>query len=103
MATVARPRYTYADYLAVEMMGPGKHEFFNGDIYAMSGGTEDHSALAANTIAALVRAVGEGPCRVHSSDLRIYVEAVGMAAFPDASVLLRGSRAARRQPRCDGV
>ncbi|HEX4451284.1 MAG TPA: Uma2 family endonuclease [Kofleriaceae bacterium] len=86
MAT-ARPRHTYADYLGVEMMKPGKHEFFNGEIYAMSGGSEDHAALAVKLTVALDRAVGDGPCRVYSSDLRIYVEAVGMAAFPDASVL----------------
>jgi Uma2 family endonuclease len=53
----------------------------------MAGGSEDHSALAANVVAALVAAVGDRPCRVHTSDLRIYVEAVGLATFPDGSVI----------------
>jgi Uma2 family endonuclease len=89
MATPGRPRhrYTYAQYVALEQDSPTKHEFFDGEIYAMAGGSEDHSALAANVVAALVGAVGDRPCRVHTSDLRIYVEAVGLATFPDGSVI----------------
>jgi len=89
MATPGRPRhrYTYAQYVALERDSPTKHEFFDGEIYAMAGGSEDHSALAANVVAALVGALGDRPCRVHTSDLRIYVEAVGLATFPDGSVI----------------
>lgn len=89
MVTPGRPRhrYTYAQYVALERDSSTKHEFFDGEIYAMAGGSEDHSALAANVIAALVGAVGDRPWRVHTSDLRIYVEAVGLATFPDGSVI----------------
>ena len=80
-------RYTYAQYCGVEQDSPIKHEFLDGEIYAMAGGTEDHSALAANVIVALGAALGDRPCRVHTSDLRIYVEAAGLATFPDASVV----------------
>jgi Uma2 family endonuclease len=80
-------RYTYADYVGLEMYSQTKHEYFDGEIYAMAGGTEDDSALAANVVAALVTSVGARPCRVHTSDLRIYVEAVGLATFPDGAVI----------------
>ena len=80
-------RYTYADYVALEMDSTTKHEFFDGEIYAMAGGSEEHSALAAATVHALVNAVGNRFCRVHTSDLRIYIEAVGLATFPDVSVI----------------
>ncbi len=80
-------RYTYAQYVALERESPTKHEFFDGEIYAMAGGSEDHSALALNVLAALLAAVGDRPCRVHTSDLRIYIEAVGLATFPDGSVI----------------
>ncbi len=82
-----RHRYTYAQYVALERSSPTKHEFFDGEIYAMAGGSEDHSALAANVLAALVSAIADRPCRAHTSDLRIYVEAVGLATFPDGSVI----------------
>jgi Uma2 family endonuclease len=80
-------RYTYADYVALEMVSSGKHEFLDGEIYGMAGGSEEHSALAAEMVRLLGNAVGDRPCRVHTSDLRVYVEAAGLATFPDASVI----------------
>jgi Uma2 family endonuclease len=80
-------RYTYAQYVALENRSDTKHEFFDGEIYAMAGGTAEHSALAAEVLRALGNAIEGRPCRVHTSDLRIYVEAVGLATFPDGSVI----------------
>jgi Uma2 family endonuclease len=80
-------RYTYADYVALEQTSPTKHEFFDGEIYAMAGGSEEHSALAAEVLRALGNALGASTCRVHTSDLRIYVETAGLATFPDGSVI----------------
>jgi Uma2 family endonuclease len=80
-------RYTYTDYVAVERDSPIKHEFLDGEIYAMSGGTAEHAALAAETLYVLMSAVRDKPCRVFTSDLRIYVESVGLATFPDGSVI----------------
>ena len=80
-------RYTYADYVALELESPTKHEFLDGEIYAMAGGSEEHSALTAAVLRALGNAVGDRRCRVHTSDLRIYVESVGLATFPDGSVI----------------
>lgn len=87
--SLARPvhRYTYADYVALELSSPTKHEFLGGEIYAMAGGSEEHSALAAEVLRLLGNAVGERPCRVHTSDLRIYVEAAGLATFPDGAII----------------
>jgi Uma2 family endonuclease len=80
-------RYVYADYVALERTSPTKHEFLNGEIYAMAGGSEEHSALAAEVLRALGNAIGDRPSRVHTSDLRIYVEDPGLATFPDGSVI----------------
>lgn len=80
-------RYTYAEYVALEDSSPTKHEFLDGEIYAMAGGSEDHSALAAEVLRLLGNAAADRPCRVHTSDLRVYVEARGLATFPDGSVI----------------
>jgi Uma2 family endonuclease len=80
-------RYTYADYVALEAVSPTKHEYLDGEIYAMAGGSEEHSALAAEVLRVLGNAVVDQPCRVHTSDLRIYVEGVGLATFPDGTVI----------------
>lgn len=80
-------RYTYADYFALELSSTTKHEFLDGEIYAKARGTEEHSALAAEVLRALGNAIGDRPCRAHTSDLRIYVEAIGLATFPDGTVI----------------
>ncbi len=80
-------RYTYAEYVALETYSPTKHEFLDGEIYAMAGGSDEHAALASRIGWALNNAVGERRCRVYTSDLRLYVEAVRLATFPDALVV----------------
>ena len=80
-------RYTYADYVALEQTSSTKHEFLGGEIYAMVGGSEEHSALSAEILRLLGNALGDRPCRAHTSDLRVYVESVGLATFPDGAVI----------------
>ena len=81
-------RYIYAQYCVVELDNPSqKHEFFDGEIYAMAGGTADHSRLASEVLRTLGNVLADGPCQTHTSDLRLYIEAVGMATFPDGSVV----------------
>ncbi|MEP7052101.1 MAG: Uma2 family endonuclease [Pseudomonadota bacterium] len=78
--------YTYRDYLDVEDGSNVKHEFFNGEIYAMAGGTPEHAALAMAIGASLLAQVKDS-CRVYGADLRIRVLATGLATYPDVSVI----------------
>lgn len=83
---LSRPPLTYAEYVAFERSAPTKHEYVNGEIFAMSGGTADHSALAMNAGAILVAALRGSPCRPYTSDLRVRTgDDVG--AYPDLSVV----------------
>ncbi len=63
-----------------------KHEFLDGEIYAMAGGTILHAALSASTMAALHRHLG-ARCRLYSSDLRVRVRATGLATYPDVTMV----------------
>ena len=81
------PRYTWQDYLRIEESSDVKHEFFDGQIYAMAGGTVEHSALAVALTVALSNQLRGDPCRVFNSDLRIRVEATGLATYPDVSIV----------------
>lgn len=83
-------QYTYADYVGLEMFSVTKHEFLDGEIYPIVNLSEEHSALSAAMVATLRSAIGDRPCLAHTSDLRIYVESVGLATFPDASVICGG-------------
>lgn len=82
-----RYRHSFADYLAIEEMSPVKHEFLNGDIFAMAGGTPEHAALCAALIVQLGSFLRGGRCRVYTADLRVRVTATGLATYPDAAVI----------------
>jgi Uma2 family endonuclease len=80
-------RYTYAEYLDLEEASNSKHEFLDGEIYAMAGGTPEHAALAAALTIAVGSSLRGGPCRAYSSDLRVRVLATGLATYPDLTVI----------------
>ena len=87
VAPVRLHRYTYGEYLALEDAANVRHEFLEGEIYAMAGGPPEHAAICVNVGASLnVQLRGKG-CRVHSSDLRIRVLETGLATYPDVSVV----------------
>lgn len=78
--------FSYGEYLALEASSDARHEWYDGVVYAMAGGTLDHSALCASMIAALSVALAGKPCRVFTSDGRVRVKATGLATYPDVSV-----------------
>lgn len=82
-----RHRHTFADYLAVEEVARVKHEYLDGEIFAMAGGTPEHAALAAAITTTLGEQLRGGPCRVYSSDLRVRILATGLATYPDVTVV----------------
>ena len=79
--------YTYAEYLAHEAASNVKHEYLDGEIYAMAGGSPEHAELAMAVGASLRTQLRGRPCRVFSSDLRIRVASTGLATYPDVSVV----------------
>jgi Uma2 family endonuclease len=79
--------YTYADYLGHEQASNVKHEYLDGEIYAMVGGTPEHASLAMLIGSALLAQLKGKPCRVFSSDLRIRVVETGLTTYPDVSVV----------------
>ncbi len=76
----------YASYLSAEAASPTKHEWVDGHVYAMAGGTLAHGELAVAVASELRAMLGAGPCRVYSSDVRVRVLASGLATYPDVSV-----------------
>jgi Uma2 family endonuclease len=80
-------RYTYQDYVWLEEESSTRHEFLEGEIVAMAGGTPEHAAMAAEVIGQLREGLQGNPCRVFSSDLGVRVLATGLATYPDATVV----------------
>jgi Uma2 family endonuclease len=91
MSTSARRvHYTYAEYLTLEDESSVRHEYLDGEIYAMAGGSPDHAALAAALIRILGSSVPPG-CRVFTSGLRVRI-------WPPASPPIRTPRSSAEGP-----
>lgn len=87
MSSTARcVHYAYEEYLALEDGNSTRHEYFDGEIYAMAGGTPDHAALAGAAIRILGNGLPRG-CRVFTSDLRVRVVETGLSTYPDGAVI----------------
>ena len=82
-----RIRYERSEYLALEASSNVKHEFLDGQIYGVAGGTPEHAALAAALIGLLFGQLRHGRCRIHDSDLRVRVLATGLTTYPDATIV----------------
>jgi Uma2 family endonuclease len=92
--TARRVHYTYEQYVGLEEESSIRHEYLDGEIYAMAGGSPDHAALAAVVISLLRPQLPRG-CRVFTSDLRVRIPATGLSTYPDAAIVCgRTTRAA---------
>jgi Uma2 family endonuclease len=85
---VARRCYSFADYLEVEELSPNvKHEFVDGEILAMAGGTVEHAALATGMGTLLGAQLRGTACRPYSSDLRIRIESANVGTYADLAII----------------
>ena len=85
MAEVIR-QMTVEDYLALDETSDIRNEYIDGELYPMTGGTNNHSAIIAYTIAALVNLLVDADCTVRSSDMRVRVDDTKYV-YPDVSVI----------------
>lgn len=95
----AAPRVTMTpeEYLVFERSSEQKHEYADGEIFAMSGGTREHSLIAQNFARELGNALIERTCEVHGSDLKIAVLATSRYFYPDVFVVCGEPRFADKQ------
>jgi len=77
----------YAEYCVLQREATVKHEYVAGEVFAMTGGTLEHSRIAMQLGRLLGNALEGGPCRVLSADARIRIEAADVDTYPDLSVV----------------
>jgi len=82
-----KPFLTSEHYLALERQSETRHEYFDGEVFAMSGGSRAHSRLIVNLIKDLGNALVDRPYEVLGSDMRVKVQATELYTYPDVSVV----------------
>jgi Uma2 family endonuclease len=75
------------EYLAFERAAEEKHEYADGEIFAMSGGSLAHSTIGANLVGELRNALAGKGCRVLNSEMRVRIAASRRYVYPDGSVV----------------
>lgn len=80
------PLIEVADYLAGEAVSSIKHEYVDGEVFAMAGASEEHATIAGNVFALLRAHVRGGPCRVYMADMKLRVERAQAYFYPDCFV-----------------
>lgn len=87
MTVAAKTLITPEEYLARERLAETKSEYFDGEVFAMAGGSRAHSRIAVNVASALDNQLGERPCEVFNSDMRVRAGAAGPYSYPDVTVV----------------
>lgn len=78
-------KYTYKEYLDIDQQSALKHEFYYGDVYAMTGGTLRHTEIIANLVAVLRPKMKLRGCKVYP-EARLEAKHEEVYFFPDVMV-----------------
>jgi Uma2 family endonuclease len=87
MFGVPEEKYTLEEYLELEKNSEERYEFFDGEVFAMSGGSPDHARLSGGVYALLDRELEDGDCEAFNSEMRIKVPTALPYRYPDVSVV----------------
>jgi Uma2 family endonuclease len=86
MSTQPKSHLTPEQYLQIERRADFRSEYFQGEMFAMSGAREPH-LLVVTALVALLYGSLKGRCRVYSNDMRVLVSPTGLYTYPDIVVV----------------
>lgn len=92
MGLPAETYITPEDYLRAERQAETKHEYYDGEIFAMAGASETHVSVVSNLVFLLMSQLRKKPCKVYANDLRVRVSETGLYTYPDVVVLCKEGR-----------
>lgn len=84
------PKYNYvsvADYLTMERSSLEKHEYYRGEVFAMSGASWNHNVIARNVNTIVLPILKGKSCSMYGSDLRIHIPENTLYTYPDFSII----------------
>jgi Uma2 family endonuclease len=74
-------------YLEMENAADEKHEYYKGEIFAMSGAKVPHNIIAGNLFAMLFNRLKGKKCKPFNSDQRIHIPSNSLFTYPDISII----------------
>jgi Uma2 family endonuclease len=92
MAANPERRYTLEEYLELERISEERFEFWDGEVFCMSGASQAHDRIIVNFIVNLSTRLDSTECRLFSSDMRIKVPSAPPYRYADLSALCGEAR-----------
>ena len=92
MAAQPRPHLSVEEYLELERTSEVRHEYYDGEIFAIVGASESHALIVSNLVLSFGTQLRGGSCRVYSNDMRVQVAHTGLYTYPDLVVLCEEPR-----------
>jgi Uma2 family endonuclease len=81
-----KPHFSPEEYLAWEAEQVEKHEYVNGEVFAMAGAAEGHNTVSLNVAMALRQHLKGSPCRTFMADMKVQADADNAFFYPDVVV-----------------
>jgi Uma2 family endonuclease len=82
-----KKRYSIAEYLEMEKEADQKHEYYQGELFAMSGAKVQHNIIVSNLLTGLGIKLKGSSCRPFNSDQRIHIPQNTLFTYPDISII----------------
>jgi Uma2 family endonuclease len=82
--------YTVEEYLEMEKPSTVKHEYFQGEIFAMSGAGDNHNEIFSNVFGEVAYKLKGKSCRAYGSDKRMNIPENTLFTYPDISIYCNG-------------
>jgi Uma2 family endonuclease len=79
--------YSIEEYLDMENASTERHEYYQGEIFAMSGAKRKHLVISKNLMVSLGGKLKGKPCQPYGSDGRIHIEKNTLFTYPDIFVI----------------
>ena len=86
MATEPKPHLTPQQYIDLERKADTRHEYWNGQTFAMAGTTRYHARIVRNLVTRLHTGLQSSDCQAYSSELRLHIPATGFYTYPNVMV-----------------
>jgi len=87
MASQPKTTYTPQQYLEIDRQSDFKNEYFNGEVFAMTGASRKHNLITSNVNSSLNSQLKGRQCEVYVSDMRVKVSSSGLYTYPDVVVV----------------
>ncbi|MEE8587203.1 MAG: Uma2 family endonuclease [Acidobacteriota bacterium] len=86
MSAEPQGRLGVEEYLALERGSETRHEYLDGEIFAMSGASREHNLIGTNIVGTLHPQLKRPGCEKYANDMRVRIPATGLYAYPDVVV-----------------